>query len=141
MKKGVTVLEVLIVIIIIAILAAIAVPVYTNKIERTKGERAIASIELIADAIKMYQVKNNAYPSSASNTNITEINTNLNLELTDPNFTYSLSGMLPLYPINWQIIATRNSGSNTGKKLVLEKRASSTTENWAPTSNWPWPPS
>jgi Tfp pilus assembly protein PilE len=61
-KTAVTTLELIIVIVIIAILAAIAVPVYTNRIERMRGERAIANIQLIAIAYKQYYVRNNQAP-------------------------------------------------------------------------------
>jgi len=102
-NNAVTVLEVLVVVIIIGILSAIAIPIYTNKIERTRGERAIANIEMIVDAWKIYRVKtgqpyycssddlsSHSNPAYLNANNIANINTYLNLEIHDDNFSYNI---------------------------------------------------
>lgn len=144
-KNAVTLMELLVVIVIIAILAAIAVPIYTNRIESTRGERAIVNIELIASAIKGYCIKNNitTAPNFSGIDTISEINSTLSLELVDSNFNYTLDFMLPAYNIYWQIKATRNSGTYLNYILVYESispPSSVAGERWSPRSTWPWTP-
>lgn len=140
-KNGVTLLELLIVIIVIAILVSIGVPVYTYRIERTKGERAIANIELIKDAIKMYYVKYNTYPfPSTALLNLATINTTLGLELTDDNFTYNT---IYIEADEGQgIRATRIDGIYTGNIIKYRIHTpSEPTDGWDNTnSTWSWMP-
>jgi type II secretory pathway pseudopilin PulG len=142
----------------IAILAAIAVPVYTNKIERTRGERAIANIELIADAMKIYRVKNGsfyfctngqwnvspAFPNinNSSTNHLNDINTNLNLELSDSNFYYNINRDGNWYDIYVVRIGT---GSYANYRLMYGFAVNTNQEGWetfvvSPMSNWPWQP-
>jgi type II secretory pathway pseudopilin PulG len=153
-KTAVTTLELIIVIVIIAILAAIAVPVYTNRIERMRGERAIANIQLIAIAYKQYYVRNNQAPGIYGLTNVNpppRINAKLGLELSDPYFDYLIDhgeylGGDPRPDDTFiLIIAIRNMGKHDGKILAYYYNYASGEEHW--TSNlgvlrkpWPWYP-
>jgi len=139
-RNAVTLLETLIVIIIISIIAAIAVPVYTNRIERTRGERAIVNIELIVDAIRMYYVKYdiNLYGDSTNVPNtLGDINDTLDLDLKDDQFDYEIVYI----ESGGGVLAARNSG--VYDDYYMKYNASlpmSDQDGWDPDSNWPWMP-
>ena len=138
-KKAVTILEVLVVLIVIAILSAVAVPTFNAKIERTRGERAIANIQLIADAYKIYAIKNTVNPSAMNS--LTEINNLLNLELSDAYFNYDIKFEIIDIPgkffLGTRIQAIRNNGTYLNKTI----RYNLTSSSWdIMISTWPWMP-
>ena len=57
MKKGFTLVELLIVVIVVGILAAFAIPQYINAVEKAKVGSAKNSLGLIAQAEKMYRAE------------------------------------------------------------------------------------
>lgn len=131
MRNGMTMLEILVVVIIIGILASIAVPMYTNKIERARGEMTIANIEIIRDAYRTSLVKNTSLSFNVNS--LAGANSNLSLNLTDDNFRYN--------PVNASSVrlfinATRNITS--GRFLSYTYNATNANETWAGT--WPWRP-
>lgn len=157
MKNGVTLLEVLIVIIIIGILASIAVPNFTNRIERTRGERAIANLEVIKDAWRMYHIRHDpdyyfCTDSEETGTwyepanNLSIINQNLHLEIVDNNFEYNIhrvneftSGGNSYY----FFFARRVSGPYNLTCIGYAYRLNDGEEGWiGPSirSPWPWHP-
>ncbi len=65
MKKGFTLLELLIVVIVIAILATFAIPGYLNAVEKAKTSKAKHHLGLIAQAEKMYRGEMDTYLAAA----------------------------------------------------------------------------
>lgn len=63
-KKGFTLIEVMIVIMIIVIITAILMPHYERAIEKTKVSEALLVTRAIADANRMYDLKNGAYTNN-----------------------------------------------------------------------------
>lgn len=61
---GFTLIEVLIVIAIIATLAAIAIPAYSNYIQRAKIARCIAEVRMLESEIAAYQENNDKLPDN-----------------------------------------------------------------------------
>jgi len=133
-KNAVTIIELLVVVIIIGILAAIAVPSFTLKIERTRGERAIANIEIIVSACKMYAIKYEVLPSPLPST-LAEINSALNLELTDTYFNYKIEE--PSY-----VTIEAEYKSDATKKIQYNwDPGSGDPDDWDYTnSTWQWMP-
>ena len=66
MRKGFTLIELIVVVIVIGILATVAVPQYLKATERAKGGKARNSIGLISQGEKLYRADNNTYISCAA---------------------------------------------------------------------------
>ena len=62
-KKGFTLVELLIVIIIIAVLAAIAIPKFSSSSQRSKESSLRANLKLVRNAIDLFRADTNAYPA------------------------------------------------------------------------------
>jgi type IV pilus assembly protein PilE len=60
-KKGITLIELLVVIVIVGILAAIAVPVYTNYMQRARRADAKTALEQLRAAEEMYRAERGSY--------------------------------------------------------------------------------
>ena len=62
--KGITLIELLIVIVIVGILAAIAVPVYTNYMQRARRADAKVALEQLRAAQEMHRAERGQYANS-----------------------------------------------------------------------------
>jgi len=60
-NKGITLIELLVVILIVGILAAIAVPVYTNYMQRARRVDAKTALEQLRAAQEMYRAEKGSY--------------------------------------------------------------------------------
>jgi len=63
-RRGFTLMEVLVVVAIIVVLAGIAAPIVLNRLEEAKVDRARLDCKAISDACSMYNLKNGDYPQS-----------------------------------------------------------------------------
>ncbi len=90
MKRcGFTLMEVLIAVVIVGVLAGLAVPSYFKTIEKAKSSEATANLKAIHLGQKIYKVDNNRFygPQNA----VAVINTNLNTDLTQENYTLAIT--------------------------------------------------
>lgn len=60
-NKGITLIELLVVIVIVGILAAIAIPVYTNYMQRARRADAKTALEQLRAAEEMYRAEKGSY--------------------------------------------------------------------------------
>jgi len=112
LKKGFTLLEVLIVVIIIGILVAIALPQYTTTLEKSKSAEAVTNVGSLKAAVDRYWYQNNE--TDPTNTDPDK------LDIDNPNnvvgklYTYSISANTSSATTRtYTILATRSSGGNT----------------------------
>ncbi len=63
-KRGFTLIELLVTVLIIGILAGIAVPVYTDAVEKSRVSEAMIVLRAVRDAEKLYRLTNGVYTSS-----------------------------------------------------------------------------
>lgn len=117
-NKGFTLIELIIVIIILGILAAIAIPNYTNSIERRRGEACINNIRVILSAEKIFYIKNQIYAPDTGGTinGINGINNQLNIDIQDNNFTYTIDNGVTQVA-NLVMRGTRVSGPYPGSTI------------------------
>ncbi len=109
LKKGFTLLEVLIVVIIIGILAAIALPQYVATIEKARSGEAVANIGSLRTSTDRCW-----YQNGSITTNLDELDVDNPNNVTNKLYTYSItdngtSSTTRVYTIT----ATRTAGGNT----------------------------
>lgn len=63
-QKGFTLLEVMVVIVILGVLAGMVVPNLMGNVEEANKDAARIEIKAIENAMKMYKLKNNFYPTT-----------------------------------------------------------------------------
>ena len=66
MKKGFTLVELLVVVLIVGILASIAMPNYTKSVEKARATEAMTMVKAINDAVYAYAAEKSACPPSFS---------------------------------------------------------------------------
>jgi len=95
MRKGFTLVEIIIVLIIIGILVSFALPQFAVTKERALDKEAKVSLALMRAAERVYRMEiGYYYPNTGSVSIVSSINTDLKLSLPDtasPNWSYSLS--------------------------------------------------
>ncbi|MFA5167448.1 MAG: type IV pilin protein [Candidatus Omnitrophota bacterium] len=91
MKKGFTLMEILIVFIIVAVLAAIALPGYSKTVQKNEKRRAETYLRAIRLAQKMYYAKNATYACTSSCADASSIKTALGVEIADGNYVFSMA--------------------------------------------------
>ncbi|MGB2578786.1 type II secretion system protein G [Elusimicrobium simillimum] len=82
MKKGFTLIEMLVVVLIIGILSAIALPQYTKAVDRARLSEAVINVKNITDALQLKLLENGWNVPSAM-----KAQTDLNIDLTGGTWT------------------------------------------------------
>ena len=92
MKKGFTLTELLVTISILAALAAIALPNFTNALNKAKAKQAVATLRAIRTAEKMFLARNGVYACQVvgSCDDATEINTVLGVEVPTTDYSFAV---------------------------------------------------
>lgn len=65
-RRGFTLLELMIVVVIIGILAAVAVPNFISATDEAKAARIQADLSVIGSAVEIYHAKKGSYPTALS---------------------------------------------------------------------------
>ena len=126
MRRGFTLLELIIVIIILAILASLALPRFISTTERARAAEALANLAALRGAMDRYWVQNDRSYVGASMTNAADCGAAAyNLDLDCPNtnvnklFDYRLGA---LAANTYSIIATRLAvrGGTAGDSITID---------------------
>lgn len=117
-KKGFTLIELLVVVLIIGILAGIALPVYTDAVEKSRASEAMIVLRAVRDAEKLYRLTNGTYADNFSQLDYTFFDkqgvTVSGGGMSSKYFTYALHGMQTSVPhaqalrtteSNWYIVS------------------------------------
>lgn len=92
-RAGFTLVELIVVVIILGILGTIAIPAFQVTNEKSLSKEAIANLKLISAGEKIFRMENNTYyPSSGSESNVTNIFNNLRVSLSNANWGYTITG-------------------------------------------------
>jgi type IV pilus assembly protein PilE len=90
--KGITLIELLVVILIVGILAAIAIPVYTNYMQRARRADAKTALEQVRAAQEMWRAEHGGYSTDAT---LAEIQTTMGAPATTVGYyTWDFTGTL-----------------------------------------------
>jgi type IV pilus assembly protein PilA len=121
MKKGFTLVELMVVVLIVGILAAVALPLMSGRIDSAKWSEAKASAGTIASAVRAY-----AAEKGAGNFAGTVTLANLGIPATDLNGTYFSSACYSIGAIT--------QGANGGPTFTVTVNAASSATGRQPTS-------
>jgi len=109
LKKGFTLLEVLIVVIIIGILAAISLPQYVATLEKSKSSEAASNVGSLRAAVDRYWYQNGSFPAAITDLDIDNPNS-----VTNKLYTYTITdGGTSATTRAYTVTATRTVGTNT----------------------------
>ena len=113
--KGFTLIELLVVLIIVGILTGLAIPGFTKTREKALDKEAQVSLNLIQAAEKMYNAKYSGYypGTGITETLLSNINSNLQLDLVAGSWAYSILGAGTDFTAN--AARARSAGSATWK--------------------------
>ena len=107
MKKGFTLIELMIVITIIALLAAVAVPKFTEIIDVAKKSNVLANLTTLRTSIAMFQVRNGRFPVVG-----TDFTNNSATVSTLFQAVYSGGTELPEVPAGTNVVGVANAKKN-----------------------------
>jgi type IV pilus assembly protein PilE len=120
MKRGFTLIELIIVIIIIGVLATLAVPQYLKSTERAKVAKAKHAMGIIAQAEKMFRAQNDTYVDIGADaadaalgafTELADIDA-------DPDWAYTTEN---ISTNTFTVRATRENGSMATNSITLNE--------------------
>jgi len=122
-KKGFTLVELLMVVIIIGILVTLAVPNYYRTIERAKGAKAKATLDLVRKAELQYRLLEDEFTIVASE--LDAVDTAAAAAMLDvADWTYNIT--LDAANDGFDVTATRQGGTGLNGTIVIDEAGSIT---------------
>lgn len=113
MKKGFTLIEILVVISIIAILAGIGISVFSGVQKNNRDQARIRDLQAIKQALELYRSDNGDYPVTG--------NVGVGTTLTNPSRTKIYLEAWPADPINGQLYKYVKASTGTGFVVCAKK--------------------
>ena len=146
-KRGFTLLEILIVVVIIGILAGLAIPKFNKTIETAKGKEAYVTLETLRTAERMYYLDYGSYtsivgmggPFSQLVPDYLPENPNRNYPDGNWGYAYWTSSSLP------RVVARRLGGAYSPiggpyKYVGMDMNGNMLNGTYGQNYYWPWPP-
>lgn len=113
MKRGFSLLELIIVVIVVALLVALAVPLLVKNIEKSKTGEVIANLNLIRMSEKDYFIEYAAFTTAIGSLNLEDPN-----NITNKHFNYTIPSA---NAADFTARATRNAGPYSGDYYEISK--------------------
>src|SRR3990167_2796464 len=117
-NKGFTIIELMIVLVIIGVLASLAIPGFLRTKERALDKEAQIGLNFIAAGEKIYRVKTGSYYPLSGIVNKSDIEDNLQLDLSSSAWEYSIDG-LSSGGVNFNATALRNEQTSWSRQWLI----------------------
>lgn len=123
MRKGFTMVELIVVVIVVAILATLALPQYIKAVERAKAGKARQNLSFISQAQKMYWDENDTYIAVAAGNHNATLGSYVELTDADADSDWTYVSATPAAG-QFTITATRAAGGpNAGETIIMDQDA------------------
>lgn len=135
-RKGFTLIELLIVLIIIGVLATLAIPQYTNYVEKARAAEALTMISAIKTAEATYKLGTGSYATAITNiTDVTGFGTDQDGATTRGQYWFYTAAALGTISAGtgYQLRATRSSIKAGDGKTIYFNWSDDTGASWSGT--------